>query len=45
MYLHPLFCNTVTASEEPLFKVMQKNGKQGEIVEDVEEQNITDCVL
>ena len=45
MHLHPLLHNTVTTSKRPLFNIVQKNSEQGGIVEDVEEQDITDCVL
>ena len=45
LHLRPLLRNMVTASEGPLLNVVQVNGEQGRIVEDVEEQDITDCVL
>ena len=45
LHLRPSLRNMVTTSEGPLLNVMQVNGEQGRIVEDVEEQDITDCVL
>ena len=45
LHLRPSLRNMVTTSEGPLLNIVQVHGEQGRIVEDVEEQDITDCVL